>query len=296
MSNQAMLQHLMAQGYNLNGPQFAPPAPPLVGPLAAPQGVPPSVVSAPPPHLAAFSVPGTLANPFQIQNYQGSGVSPFAHIHNTFNNHTYGIPGSLMSSMSAGLAPSIPGQPGPTLEQLLDRRAREWKPYRNAAEFKDALQDWYNTVLRSYPNDVARQKAAHDYVLETSVFIEKVGWSKTYEYHKSAFKAASKIPPQFDPLINPVYTFGYLTIIHPLLTAPGGRRTFNKSDSTFGSRQATRTNPNSNSTKRSRSSSTCSLHPGSSHSDAECNAQKGNKRRSGGGGGNPAPSSGESSN
>jgi hypothetical protein len=201
-----------------------------------------------------------------------------------------------MSSMSAGLAPTIPGQPGPTLEQLLDRRARDWKPYRNAAEFKEALQDWYNTVLRSYPNDITRHKAAHDYVLETSVFIEKVGWSKTYEYHKAAFKAASKVPPQFDLLLNPIYNFGYLTIIHPLLTAQAGRRPFNKSDSTFGTRQTPRTNSTSNSTKRSRSSSTCSLHPNSSHSDAECNAQKGNKRRPGGGGGNQTSSSGESNN
>ena len=99
-----------------------------------------------------------------------------------------------MSSMSAGLAPAVPGQTGPTIEQLLDRRAREWKPYHNAAEFKEALQDWYNIVLRMYPLDATRHKAAHDYVLETATFIEKVGWQKAYEYHKAAFKAAAKNP------------------------------------------------------------------------------------------------------
>jgi len=254
MSSQAMLQYLLAQGYSLNPPPLAPHAapapsgpalpPPPVAPVFPPVPVnPPAAASlAPQPavppapvHLAAFGASGALPVPYQAVSNPAQGVNSFPHIHNVINNNNYAnrsepSGGSLLSSMSAGLAPALPGQLGPTIEQLLERRAREWKPYHNAAEFKEALQDWFTGVLRTYPGDLDRHRAAHEYVTETLSIMEKIGWQKAYEYHKAAFKAGAKIPPLYDPLRHgPIYQFGYITLVHPHLTQP--RRFYNNSDS-----------------------------------------------------------------
>jgi hypothetical protein len=249
-------------------------------------------------HLAAFGASGALPVPYQAVSNPAQGVNSFPHIHNVINNNNYAnrsepSGGSLLSSMSAGLAPALPGQLGPTIEQLLERRAREWKPYHNAAEFKEALQDWFTGVLRTYPGDLDRHRAAHEYVTETLSIMEKIGWQKAYEYHKAAFKAGAKIPPLYDPLRHgPIYQFGYITLVHPHLTQP--RRFYNKSDSSTGSR----TGPQGNSaSKRPRSGTQCSLHPTSNHTNAECKAQQANKRQASSGGGarsTAAPATAES--
>ena len=291
-----MLQALLAQGYVLNAPQ-----PPPVAPLPQAAGPPPPALVNPaahaplpphaqalPPHLAAFGA-GVVANPFQVAPFPGPGVSPQAHIINTVNNNNnYGAPASLMSSMSAGLVPMVPGQL-PSMAELVDRRAKDWKPYHSDAEFREALQDWYASILRLHPFDTARHKAAHDYVMETSVFIEKVGYQKAFEYHKAAFKAANRIPPQYDPLVSPIYTLGYMTLIHPHLKESGingNRRTFNRSESAPGARFQNY-NQRNGANKRPRPNTTCSLHPNGNHSDAECKAQY-NRRRTVGGGTNSA--------
>jgi hypothetical protein len=196
--------------------------------------------------------------------------------------------------MSAGLAPIVPGQVGPTLEQLLDRRSREWKPYRNASEFKEALEDWYGNLLLTNPTDSVRLKAAHEYVVETSSFIDRVGWQKAYEYHKAAFKAASKVPPRYDPLSSgPIYQFGYMTLIHPHLPTDGrtssGKSNSNSRTKPRGSQQSTGVG-----TKRpSASSSQCSVHPNASHTNAECKTQQASKRRASGGNNSSRTSNGD---
>ena len=48
--------------------------------------------------------------------------------------------------MSTGLDPPIAGQDGPTLEQLLTRNLKSWKPFTNDDDFKEALTDWLDRV------------------------------------------------------------------------------------------------------------------------------------------------------
>ena len=222
-SIQQAIQLLQAQGYVLNPPgqgaggvgQQLPPPP--SAPIFPPFPGGPHALNAPqPPHLNAFNggQPVSPWHTYTAVNSNNTYVQPRGH-------DSGGRSSTLFSSMSAGLAPALPGQVGPTIEQLLDRRTREWKPYRNAAEFKEALDDWYLVILRTHPGDTARNKAAHDYVVETTSMIDKVGWVKVYDYHKAAFKAAGKDPPQYDPLTSgPIYHFAYLTLIHPHLPSP----------------------------------------------------------------------------
>jgi hypothetical protein len=231
--------------------------------------------------------------PVQAVSNPAQGVNPFAHIHNVINsNNNYAGRASdavsLLSSMSAGLAPALPGQVGPTIEQLLDRRSREWKPYHNAAEFKEALQDWFGSILRAHPTDPDRQRAAHEYVTETISFSEKVGWQKAYEYHKAAFKAAAKTPPQYDPLRHgPIFQFGYLTLVHPHLPQP--RRFYGRGESAARANQQQQQQASNNSNKRPRSTQ-CSVHPNSNHTNADCLTQQARKRHAGSSGTNPAVS------
>jgi hypothetical protein len=252
--------------------------------------------------MAAFGAlpSGSQANPPQQVLNQGQPVSS-PHTYNAVNsNNTYiagaGAPASLFSHMSAGLAPAVPGQVGPTLEQLLDRRSREWKPYRNASEFKEALEDWYGHILRTYPADATRLKAAHEYVGETCSIMERVGWQKAYEYHKAAFKAASKVPPQYDPLSSgPIYHFGYITLIHPHLTSGGGRSSFTRLSTNTGTKpRGPQRSTNAGTKRPSDSSSQCSIHPTAPHTNGDCRSQQANKRRASGGNNPSRPSSGES--
>ena len=55
---------------------------------------------------------------------------------------------SFFDGMSGGLAPPIPGQDGPTLEQLLSRNLKSWKPFTSDADFKEALTDWLDHVTQ----------------------------------------------------------------------------------------------------------------------------------------------------
>jgi hypothetical protein len=245
---------------------------------------------------------GLAANPPQSALNAGQPVSSWPHTYTAVNSHNVnvqhggsaasdGLP-SLFSTMSAGLAPTVPGQVGPTLEQLLDRRSREWKAYHNASEFKEALEDWYTSVQRLYPSSLRHHTAAHKYVLETCSLMEKVGWQKAYEYHKAAFKAGKADPPIYDPLTSgPIYHFGYITLIQPHL--PAAAKPFaNKSgtnNKARGSQQST-----GGGTKRSFASAPCSIHTNSNHTNAQCNSQQGNKRRTPGGSNSSRPTTGDS--
>jgi hypothetical protein len=182
--------------------------------------------------------------------------------------------------MSGGLAPSIEGRAGPTLEQLIGRNLKNWKPFSTNADFKDALEDWLSYEIDAHQGDPTRCKASAAYTLTTQSFIDKVGHRQAYLYHTAAFKAASKIPPQYSPILNgPIFALGYMQFIQPHLGRDGQHKGTSSSSSSH-KRQSS--NPARGTAKRNRANEPCETHPGGSHTNGECRTQQANKRSASG--------------
>jgi hypothetical protein len=297
-SPQAMIQHLHALGYHMAAAPAAPPSAAL--PPSPPQApvlppaafnIAPAIPAAPGPaaaplHLSSFG-PLNGVSPAQYMQAAANPASvlPSTHIHNSVTNNNYAgrsltSPASLFSGMTNGLAPVSGAQAGPTLEQLLARNVRDWKPFRNASELREALEDWRESFFKAHLGDPASLNAAAAYVQETLGILDKVGHSHAFQYHKAAFRAASHDPPLYDPLTHGSrYDRGYSDHVAPYL---------NKSYSKGGSSSSVAKAPSDQQQqttggKRPRNDQ-CTKHPNSDHTNADCNAQKASKRQAGAGG------------
>ena len=209
-------------------------------------------------------------------------VASAAHIHNMVN-HFGGSTQpsfSFFDGMSSALAPPIPGQEGPTLEQLLSRNLKNWKPFTNDADFKEALGDWLDSVMRQLAvgnGDSVALRATVAYITTTLGYLNEYGHKLVYQYHKAVMQAVRKVPPLYDPLVNgPTYTQAYLEHLHSAsakrsshFSSTRGRRPFAPSRDTSAN-------------KRPRSEQSCDLHPGSDHTNADCRTQQASKRRAAG--------------
>jgi hypothetical protein len=182
--------------------------------------------------------------------------------------------------MSDGLIPATAGQGGPTLEQLIGRNLKNWKPYSKASEFVEALEDWQADQISLHHSNPALCKAFVAYVARTTKFIEQVGLTHAYAYHKAAFKAANKDPPLYRPLSDgPMFLEAYLEHIQPYLLQVG-KAAFNKRSGGSAVVQKHKSAAKrSSGEKRDRGSETCSIHPSGSHSNSECRSQSSKKQK-----------------
>jgi hypothetical protein len=181
--------------------------------------------------------------------------------------------------MSSGLAPPIAGQDGPTLEQLLSRNLKNWKPFTSDADFKEALDDWLDRMMQqlSLGGDTAFLRATVSYITTTLGYLNDYGHKLVYKYHKAVMQAMRKVPPLYDPLINgPTYTQAYLENLHS--ASDTSARRSSQSTSQRGRRRSAprRDTP---SAKRKRSEQPCETHPGSNHSNGECRSQQSAKQK-----------------
>lgn len=185
--------------------------------------------------------------------------------------------------MSSGLAPPIAGQDGPSLEQLLSRNLKSWKPFTSDADFKEALRDWLDHVMRqlaSGSSDHASLRATASYITTTLDYLNSFGHRLVYKYHKAVMQALRRVPPLYDPLVNgPTYTQAYVETFHPPSDA-SGKRSFSSTSNRGGNKQSTSSRGVG---KRSRADQQCATHPGSNHTNGECRSQQSTKRPTPGG-------------
>ena len=230
-----------------------------------------------PPHLQAFGPTGQVA--------------ASAHI-NTQINHQYSRPsadlaGSMshfLGHMTGGLAPVIAGQDGPSLEQLIGRTVKDWKPYRSDDDFREALSDQMGSIqaaLMSGTNggDSAKLLRVLKYLSQTRDYVHRYGHTVVFKYHQRAMKAAKEA--LYDPAEHgPVYMLGHSEVLQNAVdktvrrSAPPVRPAGAKGTAAPPTRRDTN--------KRPRSTETCDRHPNSGHTNAECKSQHSDKR--------PAPS------
>jgi hypothetical protein len=175
--------------------------------------------------------------------------------------------------MSSGLAPHIAGQDGPTLEQLLTRNLKNWKPFSSDADFKEALNDWLDHIMRQLAlggSDHASLRATVSYINTTLGYLNSYGHRLVYKYHKAVMLAMRKVPPLYDPLVNgPTYTQAYVETFH---SATASRLT------TMSQRNYKQSGNRRDPVKRNRSEQPCEAHPGSNHTNGECRSQQASKR------------------
>jgi hypothetical protein len=258
------------------GPLVFPPAPAGNG-LLPQQALAQAAIGAP-AHLQAFGLP--------------SQVASAAHIHNMVNHFGGSGPASFsfFDGMSSGLAPPIPGQDGPTLEQLLTRNLKNWKPFTSDADFKEALDDWLDRVAQLLSSaqpggeSAAQLKATLSYISTTLGYLNQFGHRVVFQYHKEVTRAMRKVPPLYDPVNHgSAYLQAYVMHLQPAVsaTAANSKRTYQSSSLTgrVGRRQSA-TNPRATqaAAKRNRAEQPCEEHPGSSHTNGECNAQQAKRR------------------
>jgi hypothetical protein len=233
--------------------------------MQAPQPQPqPGVAAA--PHLQAFGLPQ---------------VAAASHIHNSVSNVFSGsgpASFSFFDGMSSGLAPPIAGQDGPTLEQLLTRNLKSWKPFTNDDDFKEALNDWLSHVtgqLALGSDNAAFLRATISYITMTLGYLSSYGHKLVYKYHKAVMQAMRKVPPLYDPLLHgPTYTQAYLENLYSASDSSAKR----SSQSTSQRNRRQTAAPRRDNAKRARSEQPCEIHPGSSHSNGECRSQQTSKR------------------
>ena len=199
-----------------------------------------------------------------VNHFSGSGPASF----------------SFFDGMSGGLAPPIPGQDGPTLEQLLSRNLKSWKPFTSDADFKEALTDWLDHVTQQLAfggGDSAQLRATVSYITATLDYLSKYGHKVVYLYHKDVTRAMRKNPSLYDPLVNgPTYLQAFVMHLQSASFASTARpsRTSQSSTGRGGRRQAPAARDNlAGGAKRSRSDQQCDLHPSSSHTNGECKSQ-----------------------
>jgi hypothetical protein len=217
-------------------------------------------------HLQAFGLPPQVASA--------------AHIHNVVSNHFSGsgpASFSFFDGMSTGLAPPIAGQDGPTLEQLLSRNLKNWKPFSSDADFREALSDWLDRVMQQLAlgcGDSTSLRATVSYITTTLNYLNVHGHQLVYKYHKAVMQAMRKVPPLYDPVTHgPTYTQAYLETLHSTSESS------TKRSSQYTSRRIrSQPPPRQHAAKRSRSEQPCETHPGSSHSNGDCRSQQGSKR------------------
>lgn len=280
----ALLLQLQAAGFSvsplpqggpsavLNQPVGLPlaPLPPPPQPAQV-QGALPQALLPPVSHLHAFGLPGPSG--------PQSGVSPPSHIVNLTNtthiNNGNPQATGLFSSMTDGLRPMAAGEGGPTMEQLLGRNMKSWRPYQTADEFRQALRRWVTREILGHPSDARHAAAASAYAAEVQHILAEVGLKQAFTYHKAAFDAANDVPPLYDPFKDgPRFWPGWTEHVQPHLNRRGGFRrgaSFNTAASSGGS--------SGRGTKRARPADGCTIHPGANHTNSECYKQQTDKRR-----------------
>jgi hypothetical protein len=208
-------------------------------------------------------------------------VNLTSHTHNYMSGAGNDSTTPLFSSIPGSLIPQPPGQDGPTLDQLLARGTKAWRPYSSDEEMRSALADWKETVTATLAKggaetDTTRLIRLLDYITQTREYVDRFGHRLTYDYHKRAIAASNKRPPLYDPITGSTYWPAY----HEVLSAPGSSsasRTSYVSQPRQSSRKQ-KTVPPTKPAKRSRAEGHCEVHPNSSHTNGDCNQQRQNKR------------------
>lgn len=194
--------------------------------------------------------------------------------------------------MSGGLVPPIVGQDGPTLEQLLSRNLKSWKPFSNDADFKEALNDWLEhvtTQLAGGSGDAAQLRATVLYITTTLGYLSSYGHKLVYQYHKDVTRAMRKDPPLYNPLSNgPTYFPAFMMHLHSASTSSATRSRGSQSSSSRSDRKQTAASRGTQANKRTQSASSasradepCDRHENGDHTNGECRLQQ-NKRRAAG--------------
>jgi hypothetical protein len=195
---------------------------------------------------------------------------------------------SFFDGMSSGLAPPIAGQDGPTLEQLLSRNLKNWKPFTSDADFKEALTGWLDRVTRQLADggdNSASLRAVVSYITTTLGYVSEYGHQLVFKYHKAVMQAMRKHPPLYDPFLNgPTYTQAFLEHLYNSAASGSGRRSSQSSSRRGGRRQSTssRDAQSAIGKRKGAADQPCAVHPSGSHTNGECKAQQSNKRRASG--------------
>ena len=255
-------------------------APPVLAPLLLPQSQAPAAAGQQPlssglqPHLAALGHTGQVSNTAHIQ-------------HNHFTaGDSAGSVAYFLGGVSGGLAPMIPGQEGPSLEQLLSRNMKSWRPYTTDAEMKEALSDWLDKATEdlAQSGDEAQAtslKAIMAYITTTRDYVTAYGHKLVYQYHKRVLRALSRKPPHYDPVSHgPTFTQAYAEVLATATDTASKRSAHSSSgDRHSANRRSAAGAPAKKAAKRSHADSPCSVHPNSNHTNGNCHQQSNGKKR-----------------
>ena len=252
-----------------------------------------------PPNLPAMPLPAgsavAAANPqpsagSSMQPHLGAlgydaQVLPTAHIHHNHYSNSGDSTSIFLGNITGGLAPAIPGQDGPSLEQLLTRNFKTWQPYKSDAEMKEALSDWLEKVMEQLtlsPDGAEKSalRALVNYITTTRDYVTQFGHKLAHQYHKLVLKAINRKPPYYDPAAHgPVYSQAYMEVLASATSAADKRSTFTSAGQPAARRSAASAPPKKPAKRSHTDSGTCDVHPTSGHSNSECHQQRGNKRQ-----------------
>ena len=220
------------------------------------------------PHLLAFGVQPQVAPATHIHSHtvaSGSGSSAV----------TY-----LLSNVTGGLAPTLPGQDGPSLEDLIARTTKHWKPYTSDNDMKEALdgllQKQYMLLEQCSNASEARQlRAVIEHIQTTRDYVAEYGHRLAHKYHKQVLTAMNHQPPYYDPARDGS-TFTLAFVEHLANARTASKQPARQPFRSTSSKPPTTSQPKP--TKRSRSEGTCDIHPNAAHSNDECLQQHPDKR------------------
>ena len=241
---------------------------------AAPQQQPPASEPAP-AHLQVFGRTGQVAASAHINQQiinQYSTSRP---------DSALGAASHFLGHMTGSLAPTRPGQDGPTFEQFVGRNIKDWKAFRSDADFREALADEAEAITLKLargglePDTAMQLTGTIRYFSATRDFVDRYGHSLVFKYHQAALKAAGQSPPWYNPSDNgPVYVLAYSQILQSAVDRTAKRTSHSapKASSTDKAPAATARADTGNN-KRKHTDDQCSLHPSSSHTNSGCKVQ-----------------------
>ena len=252
----------------------ASPHPPAAQQPTAPQQQPPASEPAP-AHLQVFGRAGQVAASAHINQQiinQNSTSRPDSGL---------GSASHFLGHMTGSLAPTRPGQDGPTFEQFVGRNIKDWKAFRSDADFREALADEAEAVTLKIargglePDTAMQLTGTIRYFLATRDFVDRYGHSLVFKYHQAALKAASQTPPWYNPSDHgPVYVLAHSQILLSAVDRTAKRTSYSapKASSTDKAPAATARADTGNN-KRKHTDDQCSLHPSSLHTNSGCKVQ-----------------------
>ena len=171
----------------------------------------------------------------------------------------------FLSSMTGELVPTIAGQDGPTIDQILARGLKLWKAYASDEEQREALGDWFERVadaVTATPSDplaATGHRTIMSYIDTTRGYIFRFGHQLVHKYHKRVAHATERC--WYDPHKDgPVSLQAYTEIL--------SRAADKTSKLQSTTRQASSKAAASTRVKRLRSDEPggCTLHPNRKHS------------------------------